>query len=135
MKRKSEQRGKSILRAVILGLVVMVLLGLAVCVIASWLLMRGKIDEQRTMMLSVIFSFFISAIGAYVAGKRAGGKYAIVCIGTVVTYFLVLVICTALLFSGQFDHVGLGLCACTVGGVLSCLLCTMHKKKAHKQKR
>lgn len=134
MKSRKKQVGRKIPIVMALGIMCMILVGLAICVVASLLLANGKIETQHILPITIISYLLISLLGSYIAVKSVGGRYAIVCLGTAIGYTLLLMLCTVVFFCGQFDAMGWRVCACLSGGVISCLLCTVRKRNPKRPK-
>ena len=135
MKRRREYTDKNIIPTIVLGMAFAVFLELMTCLVTSALIFNGKLYMRHTALIVALSCLITTTITAYIAGRNAGGRYAIACFGTAAGYLTFLALCTLLLFRGQFGGGILRLGVGMAGGVISCTLCMMQSSKIRHPKR
>lgn len=134
MKKRVGNSTKTVVSSIAIGIVFMISFSIVICLILSALLITGHLTENQITFACLMGCFLASLIGTFVAGKRTGRKYAIVCLCTSTSYFVILTMVTIAISHAHFSGIGWGIIACTLGGTISCIMCTMNKRRRRKIK-
>lgn len=133
MKKLKTNKKKSLINSIMSGMIV----GLLIVVIGALLIGILQNKEILEITLSnasaLIVQFAATMAAGFVAAKRQGEKYAVLCSITGLLTAAAMLLTTLTLFRCEFERVGWGLLACLLGSVSGCI-CTMLSGKKHKRK-
>ena len=102
-----------------IGVGVATVLSLAGAALLAWLIGSEKMNENAMGMGSLILLALSSAIGSIIANICIREKKLIVTAATSATFFILLLAITALLFEGQYHHVGATALSILAGGMIA----------------
>jgi putative membrane protein (TIGR04086 family) len=116
---------------VAIGLVVSLIITGVLASILAWLVLGGKISENSLGYFVMGTLVIASVVGSMLSASKIKRRWVLVCCITGTAYYSVLLLCTALLFGGQFQ--GFGVTAIMVlGGSITAGLLGL--KKPSKQR-
>lgn len=132
--QKATGRAASMPVGIGVGVVLSGIITLVLSCVLTWLILGEKMPES-SMGYGIIGILLAAALsGALVSAKRIGHRKMLVCLGVGLGYFLMLLMCTALFFGGQYQ--GLGVTAAVVfGGSGTAGLLASGGGKGKRQKR
>ena len=111
-----------------LGTVIIMLITLIGAMLAAWMLDKQIIPEDAVGYISLVILLASSSMGAFIAVNRIKHRKMMVCMVCAGCYYMMLLMCTALAFGGQYT--GMGVTALAVmGSALAVGLISIREKK------
>ena len=134
MKYNKKGGTRPVVAEVGLGLLVAIVISILLAIGVSVLVMNGTAAESNVRYFAIAIQFIAPFLGALLAGKRIGQKYAIVCGSVGISYCFILLATTIMFFKSSFTMVGIGTGMCVAGCMAACAICMIRKRKAGRRK-
>ena len=134
MQHNKKGRTRPVVAEVGMGLLVAIAISIILAIGVSVLIMNGTVAESNVKYFAIPIQFISSFLGALLAGKRIGQKYAIVCGSVGISYCFILLATTIMFFKSSFTMVGIGIGVCIAGCMAACAICMIRKGRAGRRK-
>lgn len=134
MKKTTKNRTSSIFKSITIGLVAAIITTTVMLALTGWLIQSESVSEKTSRLFIMATQFIATFIGALIAGKTFGSKYAVVCGFSVVAYLFILTTTAILFFQSQFGGVGSSIGMCCAGFAAACAICTIKKDRNRRRK-
>lgn len=90
--------------------------------ILSWLIGNERLPEERMGIAAAAVLLFAGMLGAWIAASKTKRKRLLVCLGSGLVFFLVLLSLTALFFGGRYEGLAMNGTAVLLGsGIMAAL--------------
>lgn len=134
MKHNKKGRTRPMVTEMGMGLLVAIAISIILAIGVSVLIMNGSVAESNVKYFAIPIQFISSFLGALLAGKRIGQKYAIVCGSIGISYCFILLSATIMFFKSSFAMVGIGIGMCVAGCMAACAICMIRKGSVGRRK-
>ena len=129
MKKLRSAHKNNRFKTLILGITISLIVSLFAGAMLGAMFVNNILDENYSVYSTATVQFASVFLGAFIASQLYQKDYIITSAVIGVTYFLVLIAMTLLVFDTPFSQVGLGAVACTIVIILSAVLCLVSKTK------
>lgn len=110
MGKKPNQAGnRTMLKAVLCGAASGLLVSIAGAAVTAWMILSGKIGQNRTEIAAWVILFLASFVGSLIASRLTEGKKLQTALIEWGTFFVLLILITALLFGARYKGVWIGI--------------------------
>lgn len=134
MKYNKRGRTRPVVAEVGMGLLLTIVTSILLAIGVSVLVSNGTAAESNVRYFAITIQFISSFLGALLAGKRIGQKYAIVCGSVGISYCFILLATTIMFFKSSFTMVGIGIGMCVAGCMAACAICMIRKGRPGRRK-
>lgn len=136
-KKTSRTESSSITASVAIGLLASVILTVLLAMIVAVLVLNGTLEETTVGYMCMAILLVATVVGTVLAGKKATGKYGIICISVAVGFVLVMIGSNIIFFDGVFmgfmSKIAMVLLGCGLASVV--LLKPLGKGKRKRYRR
>lgn len=134
MKQKIAKGNHTLSSSIGMGLGASILCALILALVTAFMITSEKVNEESMQYFTYIILCVSSLVGALIAGKRTGSKYALSTGSTALSFAFALVGTGILFFNGGFHNLLSNTLAILVGGVIACTICITSKPNKRSRK-
>ena len=134
-KQKSRTAERSSGTGIGIGIGVSLIISVILSMLLAAIISNERVGENMIAVLTPIVSLISTLTGCIVAGKQVGDKLAIVIGATGASYLLILICTGILFFDGGFHNLLTNLFVVLIACAVSCAICIRGKGSNRRRKR